>query len=146
VNLPGKGCGMLAQATTTSSGGGGLLLWYIVLYVIGALAFYGIFKKANKTPWAAFVPFYNFYILLEVVGRPGWWLILYFIPFVNLVVFIIVMIDLAKSFGKGGGYAVGLIFLFWIFAMILGFGSAQYMGPSVGGAAMTPPPPPPPAP
>jgi len=63
---------------------------------------------------------------------------------VNLVIFIIVMIDLAKSFGKGGGYAVGLIFLFWIFAMILGFGSAQYRGPSVGGAVVAAPPPPPP--
>ena len=62
---------MLADTTTDAGAGAGLLLWYIVLYVIGALAFYGIFKKANKTPWAAFVPFYNFYILLEVVGPPG---------------------------------------------------------------------------
>ena len=138
---------MLADTTSDAGAGAGLLLWYIVLYVIGALAFYGIFKKAgtNGDPaWGAFVPIYGFYILLKVVGRPGWWLVLLIIPIVNLIVFIIVMIDLAKSFGKGGGYAVGLIFLFWIFAMILGFGSAQYRGPSVGGAAVAAPPPPPP--
>lgn len=145
VDLPGKGLGMLAQTTTSAGGGGSLLLWYIVLYLIGALAFYGVFKKAGHAPWAAFVPIYNYYVLLKVVGRPGWWLILYLIPIVNLIVWIVVMIDLAKSFGKGGGYAVGLIFLFWIFAMILGFGSAEYRGPVAGGgtAAMAPPPPPP---
>jgi len=138
---------VLAQTTTSAGGGAGLLLWYIVFYVIYSLAFYGVFKKAGQEAWAAFVPIYNIYVLMKVVGRPGWWLLLYFIPFVNLVILIIVMIDLAKSFGKGGGYAVGLIFLFWIFGMILGFGSAQYVGPAAGGggAMAAPPPPPPPA-
>jgi hypothetical protein len=137
---------MLAQTTTDAGAGASLLLWYIVFYVVYSLAFYGIFKKAGQEAWAAFVPIYNIYVLMKVVGRPGWWLLLYFIPIVNIVILIIVMIDLAKSFGKGGGYAVGLIFLFWIFGMILGFGSASYMGPAAGGAtAMAPPPPPPPA-
>lgn len=133
---------MLAQASTIS--GTQWLFASIVLYVIWALALYGVFKKAGREAWAAFIPIYNYYVLLKVVGRPGWWLILYFIPVVDLVIFIIVMIDLAKSFGKGAGYAIGLIFLFWIFGMILGFGSARYIGPAAGGATMAPPPPQPP--
>jgi hypothetical protein len=39
-------------------------------------------------------------------------------------------VDLAKSFGKSGGYAVGLIFLSFIFIPMLGFGSAKYVGPA----------------
>jgi len=54
--------------------------------------------------------------------------LLLFIPFVDIVIWIIVMIDLAKSYGKVGGFAVGLIFLPFVFFPILGFGSAAYAG------------------
>ena len=49
-----------------------------MIWVIFALPTYFVFKKAgpNGDPaWAAFVPIYNFYILLKTVGRPGWWLV-----------------------------------------------------------------------
>ena len=67
---------------------------------------------------------------LKIVGRPWWWLILAMIPFVNFIFAIIINIDLAKSFGKGVGFAIGLILLAPIFIMILGFGDARYQGPS----------------
>jgi hypothetical protein len=57
------------------------------------------------------------------------------IPFVNFIVAIILSIDLAKSFGKGVGFGLGLALLGFIFWPILGFGSAQYQGPSAGGLA-----------
>ena len=137
---------MLAQTYSTSGGssGGLIFLWVVVAYVLYALAYFGIFKKAGKPTWAAFVPIYNIIVLLEVVGRPVWWIILFLIPIVNLVIFIIVMNDLSKSFGHGVGFTIGLIFLSWIFMMILGFGSSQYRGPAAGQPAMTSPPPPPP--
>jgi hypothetical protein len=85
--------------------------------------------------------------MLKIVGRPGWWLILFFIPIVNIVVWIILLVDMSKSFGHGVGFALGLIFLSWIFWLILGFGDSRYMGPSAPGAARTTPTtPPPPAP
>ena len=96
--------------------------------------------------WGAFVPIYGFYILLKVVGRPGWWLVLLIIPIVSLVIIIIVYNDLSKSFGHGVGFTLGLIFLSWIFLAILAWGSSQYRGPAagLGGAAIAAPPPPPP--
>jgi hypothetical protein len=94
-----------------------------------------IFTKAGQPGWAAIIPIYNWYILCKIVGRPGWWVILFFIPFINFIIGIIVCIDLAKSFGKGVGFAIGLILLGVIFFPILGFGSAQYQGPAAGGAA-----------
>jgi uncharacterized membrane protein YhaH (DUF805 family) len=68
---------------------------------------------------------------MEIVGRPGWWLILFLIPFVNLVISIIVAIDLAKSFGKDTLYGVILLWFFNIIGMLmLGFGDAEYQGPA----------------
>jgi Family of unknown function (DUF5684) len=53
--------------------------------------------------------------------------VMFFIPFVNFVFMILLYVELAKSFGKGGGFAVGLLFLGFIFLPILAFGSAQYV-------------------
>ena len=69
-------------------------------------------------------------MLLKIVGRPGWWFVLCLIPFVNAIILILVSIDLAKSFGKGAGFGLGLAFLGVVFYPMLGFGSAQYQGPS----------------
>lgn len=137
---------MLARSSDAAGAGVALAFFvFLAVWILAGLAFYGIFKKAGKPGWAAFVPIYNLVILLEVVGRPIWWLLLLLIPFVNIVVLIIVYNDLSKSFGKGAGFTVGLIFLNWIFLMILGFGSARYGGPAgpLGASVATPPPPPP---
>jgi hypothetical protein len=69
-------------------------------------------------------------VVLEICGRPGWWFFLLMIPFVNLVIYVIASLDLAKSFGKGPGFGIGLCLLPCIFVPILGFGSAQYQGPA----------------
>jgi len=64
--------------------------------------------------------------MIDIAGKPLWWIILLFIPFVNIVVSILIMIGMAKNFGRGAGTAIGLIFLPFIFMLILGFGSAEY--------------------
>ena len=107
---------------------GGLLGFAFGVFML--VAMWKIFTKANKPGWAAIIPFYNIWVTLEIVGRPGWWLLLTLIPGVNLVIGIIVLVDLAKSFGKGGGFAIGLLLLPYVFFPILGFGDAQYQGPS----------------
>jgi hypothetical protein len=124
-----------------------LLFWFIFAYVLAVIPFIGIFQKAGKPTWAAFVPIYNYIVLIEVIGRPAWWILLFLIPIVSFIVFIVLMIDLAKSFGKGTGFAIGLILLNFIFMLILGFGSARYLGPAASaGSTMGAPPPPPPPP
>ena len=91
-----------------------------------------IFTKAGQPGWASIIPIYNWYIICKIVGRPGWWVILLLIPFVNFIIGIILCIDLAKSFGKGVGFGIGLVLLGVIFFPILAFGSAQYQGPTAG--------------
>src|SRR5215207_5702210 len=91
----------------------------IALLVI--VAMWKVFTKAGQPGWASIIPIYNIYIWCKIVGRPGWWVILLFIPLVNFIIAIILSIDLAKSFGKGVGFGLGLAFLGFIFWPILGF-------------------------
>jgi uncharacterized membrane protein YhaH (DUF805 family) len=113
-----------------SSGGGILLLIYLALVVFEIAAFWKVFVKAGQPGWAAIIPIYNYYIMLKILGRPGWWLLLFLIPLVNFIMWIVVALDIAKSFGKTSGFAVGLIFLYPIFIPIIGFGAATYRGPA----------------
>ena len=104
---------------------------YVVAALIGIVmiaAIWKVFTKAGKPGWAAIIPIYNTIVLLDVAGKPAWWVILFFIPIVNFVMLILTYLGLAERFGKGGGFAVGLIFLGIIFFPILGFGDAQYRG------------------
>jgi hypothetical protein len=86
-------------------------------------------SKADEPGIAAFIPIWNLLVLLKIVGRPWWWLILYIIPIVGLIVAIVVLYDLAKSFGHGVGFTIGLEVLSWIFLLILWLGGSRYLGP-----------------
>lgn len=105
-------------------------LVYMGLIVLLVAGQWKMFVKAGKPGWAAIVPIYNFIILLEIVGKPLWWVVLLFVPVANFVIIILIMLELAKVFGKSAGFGVGLILLSPIFITILGFGSAQYVGPA----------------
>lgn len=126
--------------TSTSSSGGaagigiGMIILYLALLVFFWVCLAKIYIKAGRKWWEPIIPIYSIYVLLKIIGRPGWWLILYFIPFVNIVVGIINLVDLAKAFGKGLGTALGLIFLPIIMYPIMAFGSSyQYKGTNSGG-------------
>ncbi len=101
------------------------IIWLAVVVVMIA-AMWKVFDKAGEPGWAAIVPIYNLYVLLKIAGRPGWWILLFLIPFVNFVIAIIVAFDVAKRFGKEAGFALGLVFLPFIFYPLLAWGDAQY--------------------
>ena len=105
---------------------------YIAILLVMIISMWKIFVKAGIEGWKAIIPVYNFICLLAIIGKPAWWIILLFIPFVNIVILIIMSIELAKSFGKGGGFAVGLILLPIIFYPILAFSSAEYVRNAIG--------------
>jgi hypothetical protein len=111
---------------------GGSVIGLIISLAFGLLllvALWKIFSKAGRPGWISLIPIYNAYVLLKMASKPGWWLILFFVPFVNFVIAILFVVGLARNFGKGGGFVVGLIFLPFIFYPILAFGDAQYSGP-----------------
>ncbi|GDX97769.1 hypothetical protein LBMAG48_01730 [Phycisphaerae bacterium] len=134
----------LSLAQQQGGGGGdvvagivGIVFFLVWLGLIVAFfaGFWKVFTKAGQPGWAAIVPIYNVYIWTKIVGRPWWFTLLVFIPLVNIVISIILCSDLAKSFGRGIGFTLGLIFLVFIFIPVLGFGSDKYIGPSAAGGA-----------
>ncbi len=107
----------------------------IAIYVLLIIAQWKMFTKAGEAGWKSIIPLYNLFIFCKIVDGNGWKFLLLCIPGVNIVYDIILSIRTAKAFGEGTGFAVGLIFLPTIFWLILGFGSAQYVGPRGEGAA-----------
>ena len=104
--------------------------WFIYLvFIIAVIAgWWMMFEKAGEAGWKSIIPIYNVIVLLKIVGREWWWVLLMLIPFVGFIIWIIVALDLAKAFGRGTGFGIGLIFLTPIFSLILGFGSDTYKG------------------
>lgn len=104
--------------------------------VIAIIGMWRMFTKAGQPGWGSLIPIYNIYLLLKIAGRPGWWLLLLLIPIVDIVVWLIVSMDIAKSFGKSAAYGIILLFLLsGLGFLILGLGDAQYKGPA---ASITP--------
>ena len=110
---------------------GGFMLFYLAIIVLLVASMWKIYSKAGKPGWASIVPIYNIIVLLKIVGKPWWWLILMLIPIVNIVILIMVYHNLSLSFGKGGGFTVGLILLGIVFLPILAFGDSKYIGGAV---------------
>jgi len=109
----------------------GIILFFAFLFwLFIVICRWKIFEKAGKPGWAAIIPIYNAIVLLEIVGKPTWWIILFLIPGVNLIIFIIVTHELSLAFGQGGGFTILLILLPFIGYPILAFGSAQYTAPA----------------
>lgn len=104
-----------------------LIFWGLILLFIVSLA--KVFVKAGRRWWEAIIPLYNMYVLLKIVGRPGWWLLLFFIPLVSLLISIEVNHLLSKRFGHGVGFTIGLLVLAPIFLPILAFGKSTYTPP-----------------
>ncbi len=108
-----------------------------------------IFSKAGKPGWGALIPFYNTYIMSDIAfgnlsyfiavmvswgvsltgGFSGSSILTNIAGLASLVLYVIYCVKISKAFGKSGGFAVGLVLLPFIFFPILGFGSAEYIGP-----------------
>ncbi len=103
-----------------------LVLIYLAVIVLCVAGGWKMFEKANQPGWGILIPIYNIILMLNVAGKPVWWIILMFIPVANVIVGILVSVAIARNFRKGAGFAIGLIFLPVIFIPILGFGDAEY--------------------
>lgn len=77
--------------------------WLIVILAIQGIHFLGtwkLYQKAGRKPWEAIVPIYNAIVLMQIINRPKWWVILLFIPVINLIIFPVVWVETARSFGR----------------------------------------------
>ena len=115
-----------------NSGGSSIAtLIYLAILVLVIAGMWKVFMKAGKPGWAAIIPIYNLIVLLQIVGRPVWWIILFLIPIVNFVALIIVGMDLAVCFGKSKGWGFALLVILpFVGYPMLGFGEAAYSAPA----------------
>ncbi len=116
-----------------SSQGGGIVATVILLIQLAVLivtfaGMWKVFTKAGEPGWAAIVPFYNFYVLLKIAGKPWWWLLVALTMCLTIVPMIIAGLGVAKNFGKSEGFGIGLGLLPFIFYPMLGYGDAQFVG------------------
>src|ERR1700760_4952531 len=78
----------------------GMVFWVceIAFIILMVAAMWKMFSKAGQPGWASLIPIFNTYIICKVAGRPGWWLLLLLIPFVNVIIWIILCLDIARNF------------------------------------------------
>ena len=109
----------------------GLIIFYLVIFAIAVVISWKLFEKAGVEGWKSIIPFYNLYCYFQLAWGNGWVFLLLLVPIVNFVIAIMVNVRLARAFGKGPGFAIGLIFLSFIFQAILAFDKeSQYIGPN----------------
>ena len=109
------------------AGLGIFLVFFFAFLIFFIICSWKIYKKAGKEGWECIVPIYNIIVYLDIIKRPRWWIVLYFIPLVSLVIAVINYMDTAKAFGKSTGFGIGLLLLSPIFYPILAFGDAKYI-------------------
>ncbi|WAC03289.1 signal peptidase I [Lacinutrix neustonica] len=76
------------------------LIFFMIIQVFHGLGTWKLYVKAGRQAWEAFIPVYNAVILMKIIRRPWWWTILLFLPIVNLIMFPVVWVETARSFGK----------------------------------------------
>ncbi len=59
-----------------------------------------LFSRAGQKSWHAFVPFFNLYVMLRIIRKPLWWYVFLIIPFINVFVYMLMLVELVKCFGK----------------------------------------------
>lgn len=132
------------------------LVWILtaVYYILVAVGSWKMFEKAGESGWKALIPFYNDYIRFKIAWQTKYFWIYcvlavasslllfygsemlnmmmiyigYALLIVNIVINCVLQYDIALAYGKGIGYALGLVLFPFLFTMIIGFGSAQYVG------------------
>ncbi|WP_438712716.1 signal peptidase I [Aquimarina muelleri] len=76
------------------------LILFLILQVIHFLGTWKLYKKADRKAWEALIPVYNAVILMKIIGRPWWWMILLFIPVINVIMLPVIWVETIRSFGK----------------------------------------------
>ena len=119
--------------TTPDVSPGMLITTYLILIVISTLlsglAMMGMFKKAGRKTWEAFIPVYSSVVLFRIAGMSGWWILAFLVPILNFVALVFLAINLAKVFGQSAGIAVLIALFSFIMWFYLSYGSARYFGP-----------------
>lgn len=93
-------------------------IFFLIIQVVHFLATWKLYVKSGRKAWEALVPVYNAVVLMKIINRPWWWVILLFIPIVNLIMIPVVWVETIRSFGRNSGTDTFLVLVtlgFYIF-------------------------------
>lgn len=76
------------------------IIFFIIIQVVHFLGTWKLYQKAGRKSWEALIPVYNAVVLTKIMNRPWWWVILLFVPIVNLMMFLVFWVETARSFGR----------------------------------------------
>ncbi|MBE0650565.1 MAG: signal peptidase I [Bacteroidales bacterium] len=92
-----------------------LLIFLPFSFTVPTIFMWDQFRKAGRKSWETLVPFYNLYVFLKIIEKPWWWYLLLLFPFINVFVYMLMLVEMAKCFGKFG---LGEQFLAVVFPFI----------------------------
>ncbi|MEX0767875.1 MAG: DUF5684 domain-containing protein [Microthrixaceae bacterium] len=123
---------LLAQNSDAAAAGGASAIGLIfglafVLLILASM--WKIFAKMTQPGWYGIIPIFNYCVIAKQSGKAWWFGLLPMVPCIGIIFLIILWFNLAKLFGKGVGYTIGIVVLPIIFLPLLAFGSAEYQGP-----------------
>jgi len=124
--LPGTAASMKKFPAVPKATIFGVIAGALLLIVLMIVSFWKVYEKAGQAGWKSLIPIYNYVVFLNIIDKPVWWIILLFVPLVSFIILIIMHVELAKRFGKGVLYGLGLCFLPIIIFPLLAFGDATY--------------------
>src|SRR5690554_3399232 len=93
----------------------GWIIFLLIVQVVHFLGTWKLYQKAGRKPWEALIPIYNGIVLMQIINRPKWYVILLFVPIVNLLMFPVVWVETIRSFGKNKTLDT------WLVLLTLGF-------------------------
>ena len=105
-----------------------LVIFWIVMTVVLIVANWKIFTKAGKPGWAILIPIYNIIVMMQIIKKPLWWVIILFVPIVDIVFVILIVYNLVIRFGQPGWHVILALFLGIIYYPYLAFSKAEYQG------------------
>ncbi len=106
------------------------LLVFLAIWLVIIVAGWKLFTKADQPGWAVLIPIYNIIVFLRVVGRPWWWLLLFWVPGIGTALQVIVLLDLAKSFRRSMWFGIWLNLIGFILVPVIAYGESIYHGPA----------------
>ncbi|HNY02144.1 MAG TPA: signal peptidase I [Bacteroidales bacterium] len=108
------------------------MVFTILFFILTVVGMYGIFNKAGEKGWMMLIPFYNFYIWLRIIRKPLWWYIFLLVPFINVFVILLMIVEVLKCFKKHGliDQALGVLFPFFYLPWLAFSPAQKYSDPT----------------
>lgn len=103
----------------------------LLSFIATIVGLWKLFEKAGEQGWKVLIPVYNLYIWLKIIKKPMWWFVFLIIPFINVFVVLLMIVEIVKCFKKYGlgAQALGAVFPF-IYLPYLGFSTREtYLHP-----------------